>query len=196
MPSCNTYHLTWVSLTLGVGYLFTAAPAKHSRCSLPWMRGISLPPPFLTFNVGWLLQALLCLQPPPLGLLLPATGPGLGGRRLRAGSLSTAERSYPTFEVRGSSLECQAATAQERPRGATLCPRSGAASERSYPVSEVSGSGREELPRVGGQGQPGDTTSHRRPGVVTLRSHPEPEARAGGREEQPEEWWLRRHRRA
>ena len=48
MPSCNTYHLTWVSLTLGVGYLFMAAPAKHSRCSLPWMRGISLP--FLTFN--------------------------------------------------------------------------------------------------------------------------------------------------
>ena len=27
MPSCNTYHLTWVSLTLGEGYLFTAAPA-------------------------------------------------------------------------------------------------------------------------------------------------------------------------
>ena len=23
MPSRNTYHLTWVSLTLGVGYLFT-----------------------------------------------------------------------------------------------------------------------------------------------------------------------------
>ena len=37
---------------LGVGYLFTAAPAKHSHCSLPWMRGISLVPPFLTFNVG------------------------------------------------------------------------------------------------------------------------------------------------
>ena len=32
MPSCNTYCLTWVSLTLGVGYLFTAAPAKRSRC--------------------------------------------------------------------------------------------------------------------------------------------------------------------
>ena len=44
MPSCNTYHLTWVSLTLGMGYLFTAAPAKRSRCSLPWTRGIS---PFL-----------------------------------------------------------------------------------------------------------------------------------------------------
>ena len=36
MPTCNTYHLTWVSLTLGMGYLFTAAPAKHSQCSLPW----------------------------------------------------------------------------------------------------------------------------------------------------------------
>ena len=42
MPSCNTYRLTWVSLTLDVGYLFTAASAKHSRCSLPWTRGISL----------------------------------------------------------------------------------------------------------------------------------------------------------
>ena len=28
MPSCNTYRLTWVSLTLDVGYLFMAAPAK------------------------------------------------------------------------------------------------------------------------------------------------------------------------
>ena len=45
--SRNTYHLTWVSLTLDVGYLFTAAPpdlesgvaplgppAPRSRCSL------------------------------------------------------------------------------------------------------------------------------------------------------------------
>ena len=31
---------------------------------------------------------------------------------------------------------------------------------------------------------------------MTLRSHPKPKARAGGQEEQPEEWWLRRHRRA
>ena len=35
MPSHNTYHLTWVSLTLDVEYLFMAAPAKHSCCSLP-----------------------------------------------------------------------------------------------------------------------------------------------------------------
>ena len=51
IPSCNTYHLTWVSLTLGVGYLFTAAPAKRSRCSLPWTRGISSGPPLLTLNM-------------------------------------------------------------------------------------------------------------------------------------------------
>ena len=30
MSSCNTYHLTWVSLTLDVGCLFMAAPAKPS----------------------------------------------------------------------------------------------------------------------------------------------------------------------
>ena len=34
MPSRNTYCPTWVSLTLDVGYLFTAAPAKRSCCSL------------------------------------------------------------------------------------------------------------------------------------------------------------------
>ena len=33
MPSCNSYRLTLVSLTLGVGYFFTAAPANHSHCS-------------------------------------------------------------------------------------------------------------------------------------------------------------------
>ena len=32
--------------------IFTAAPAKHSHCSLPWTRVISLLPPFLTFNMG------------------------------------------------------------------------------------------------------------------------------------------------
>ena len=32
MPSHNTYCLTWVSLTLDVGYLFTAAPAKRWGC--------------------------------------------------------------------------------------------------------------------------------------------------------------------
>ena len=30
MLSLSAYHLTWVSLTLDVGYLFTAAPAKHN----------------------------------------------------------------------------------------------------------------------------------------------------------------------
>ena len=51
MPSHNAYHLTWVSLTLDIGYVFTAAPAKRSHCSLPWMRGISSLPPLLTLNV-------------------------------------------------------------------------------------------------------------------------------------------------
>ena len=40
------YRLTLVSLTLDVGYLFTAAPAKHSCCFLSYTRS-----PFLTLNV-------------------------------------------------------------------------------------------------------------------------------------------------
>ena len=44
-------------------------------------------------------------------------------------------------EVRGSGLECQAAMAQEGPRGATPYPRSGAA-------PEARGGGGEEQPHI------------------------------------------------
>ena len=44
MPSLSAYHLTWFSFTLDVGYLFTAAKAKCSRCILPWMWGSSSQP--------------------------------------------------------------------------------------------------------------------------------------------------------
>ena len=42
-------------------------------------------------------------------------------------------------EVRGRSRECQAATVQEWPRGATLCPRPGAAAGRINPRSKDQG---------------------------------------------------------
>ena len=41
MPSLSSYCLTSVSLTLDMGYLFTAAPAKCSHCSLAWTWGSS-----------------------------------------------------------------------------------------------------------------------------------------------------------
>ena len=63
---------------------------------------------------------------------------------------AAAKRSYPTSEVRGSSRECQAATVQKRPRGATPHPRSEAAAGRSYPASEARGGGWEEQPHVQG----------------------------------------------
>ena len=44
MPSLSAYLFTWISLTLCVGYLFTAAPAKHSHCSLPRTWGSSFQP--------------------------------------------------------------------------------------------------------------------------------------------------------
>ena len=42
MPSLSAYHLSWVPLTLDLGYIFTAPLAKRSQCSLPWMWGSSL----------------------------------------------------------------------------------------------------------------------------------------------------------
>ena len=108
----------------------------------------------------------------------------------------TAERSYPTSEV-------------------------GVAAGSRHPASEVRGSGREELPRIQGQWQPGEDTPCPRSGAAR-RSHlapeargggpeepplaeakggsweetPMPEAMAGGREKHPEEQWLHRCRRA
>ena len=68
---------------------------------------------------------------------------------------------------------------QEWPRGATLCPRSGAATERSHSASEVRGNGWKEPPHISGQGR------CPRPGAVAGRSNRTPKARGGGREEQP-----------
>ena len=44
IPSLSAYCLSWVSLTLDAGLLFTAAPATCSRCSLPQMQGSSSRP--------------------------------------------------------------------------------------------------------------------------------------------------------
>ena len=52
-------------------------------------------------------------------------------------------------EVRGRSQEDPMPEGQQ-PRGATPCPRSGAAAERSYPTPKVRGGGREEQPHVQG----------------------------------------------
>ena len=62
IPSLNAYHLTGVSLTLDVRYLFTAAPAKHSRCSWPWMWSISSWPLVLTLNVGLASHGCMALE--------------------------------------------------------------------------------------------------------------------------------------
>ena len=68
MPSCSTYYLTWVSLTLGMRYLFTATPAKCSRCSLPWTRGSLLTTTLPDLQCGIAsLGPLAPVQPPLLG---------------------------------------------------------------------------------------------------------------------------------
>ena len=60
MPTCHTYRLTWISLILDVGYLFTAAPAK---------------PLLLTLDEGYLLTA----APPDLEHGVAPLGPPVGG---------------------------------------------------------------------------------------------------------------------
>ena len=87
---------------------------------------------------------------------------------MSAGALSAGERSYPISEVRGSDRECQAAMAQERQRGATLCPRSGAKVWRSYPAYEARDHRREEQPCVRGQGQRPGTSTHAQGVVAAL----------------------------
>ena len=78
-------------------------------------------------------------------------------------------------EVRGSGREWQAAMAQERLRGATLCPRSGGAAERSYPASEVRGSDERSY----------SSPPRPRPGLAARRTNPTPESRGSGQENQP-----------
>ena len=52
MPSLSAYHHTWVSLTLNVGYLFRAAPAKRSCHPLPWRWSRPSPLLPLTMDMG------------------------------------------------------------------------------------------------------------------------------------------------
>ena len=59
-----------------------------------------------------------------------------------------AVKRYPMSKVRGSGRDCQAATAQERPGGATPRPRSGAVAESARLRQRRSS--QEELPHVPG----------------------------------------------
>ena len=78
MPSHNTYRLTLVSLILDMGYLFMAAPAKCSHCSLPWTWDISSWPLLLTLDWTWGISTWLLLLTLNLGYLLSAAAPYLG----------------------------------------------------------------------------------------------------------------------
>ena len=88
-------------------------------------------------------------------------------------------------EVRGSGLECQAATAQERPRGATLHPRSLVEAKRSYPASAVRGSDQEETPRIRGWGRRPKGATPRPRSVAAGRRHPVSKVRAAARRSYP-----------
>ena len=70
MPSCNTYRLTWVSLTLGVGYLLTAA-LPDLQCGIAPLGPPAPAKPRLPVT------PLVAAPGLGHGLLLPAVAPGL-----------------------------------------------------------------------------------------------------------------------
>ena len=93
MPSRITCRLTGVSLTLDVGYVFRAAPAKRSRCSLRWRRGIfSRPLPLRPWTRGSSSPPSCAPQQPSLevGLLLSGGAPELRGGEAPLGRRSCA----------------------------------------------------------------------------------------------------------
>ena len=57
MPSCNTYRLTWVSLTLDEGYLLTTAPPDLERGIAPLGPPAPAQPLLLILDKGYLLTA-------------------------------------------------------------------------------------------------------------------------------------------
>ena len=52
MPSCNTYHLTWVSLTLDEAYLLTTAPLDIDSGIAPLGPPVPTQPPLLGSGVA------------------------------------------------------------------------------------------------------------------------------------------------
>ena len=90
MPSCNTYRLTWVSLTLGMGYLLTAAlpdlqrgiaPLGPPAPAQPGLLGRRVAPPTRhPWPRGWGLGYFLLATAPDLGrwVSLLSRAPDLG----------------------------------------------------------------------------------------------------------------------
>ena len=107
MSSLSAYRLTWVSLTLDVGYLFMVAPAKHSHCSLPWMWGCSShprrPPYICTKSLSpvW----LFCdpMDYSPARLLYPR---GFPGKNTGMGCHLLLQGIFPTQESKLHLLDC------------------------------------------------------------------------------------------
>ena len=98
---------------------------------------------------------------------------------------AAAKRSYPTSDVRKRGRECQAASSQERPRGATPLRRSGAGREAFPRDRSQGGATRGVTPRPkSGSGRRGATSLLRSGGAADL-CFPTSEVRWGGREELP-----------
>ena len=88
MPSCNTYRLTWVSLTLDEGYLLSATLHDLERGIAPLGPPVPSQPLLFTLDEGYLLttappdleHGVAPLGPPGLGRGVAPTQAGTLGR--------------------------------------------------------------------------------------------------------------------
>ena len=86
MPSCNTYHFTWVSRTFDMGYLFTAAPAKELL--------------LLTLDEGYLLTATV----PELQRVIAPLGPPVPAQPLLLGRKAMQNSAQTTAQLHSSHM--------------------------------------------------------------------------------------------
>ena len=150
MPACNTYCITWVSLTLGVGYLFTAASVKRSRCSISrYDQGGA----FFCQETGSRTHGVNRISPRPLwrlALLMLRTVLWHTQRGREQLPLIRGQGQWlrvPGCDSTGTAREATLVRGQGRwLGGATPRPRPGTAAGRSHPAPKARGRGREDQP--------------------------------------------------
>ena len=142
--------MDWLDLLAVQGTLKSLLQHHSSKASILWHSAfftVQLSHPYMTTGktialtrqtfVGKVMSLLLNMLSRLVITFLPRSkrllitwlqSPHIRGQGQKPGGphaqRAAAKRSYPTSEVRGSGRECQAVTAQERRRGATLRPRS------------------------------------------------------------------------
>ena len=141
----------------------------------------------------------LFLRPPQIAILLGVEGQGSlvcccpwSCKELDTQMSDVAERFYPSPKIKGSDRKCQAATVQERARGATQRSEvRGGSEERQAETAQEQPRGATPRPRSGGctgAGKPRGATPRSRSGGAAVRRYPSSKVRSSGSALQEQPW--------